>query len=88
VVEHNVNLVHHIINIRNLEYYGILVVKVACMFMLMGQSTLLMSQLGQFDDMCIKYIFAKCIAFYFGVFFFVFGLDILIFTKLVIFNII
>ncbi len=66
MVEHNVNLVHQIIKIRKHEYYGILVAKVACMFMLMGESTLARGQLGQFDDMCIKYIFAKHITFNFG----------------------
>jgi hypothetical protein len=38
--------------------------------------------------MYIKYIFAKCIPFNFGFHFLVFGLDILIFTKLMVYNII
>jgi hypothetical protein len=43
---------------------------------------------GHFDDMYVKYISIKHVAFNFGFHFSVFGLDILIFTKLMTSNIV
>jgi hypothetical protein len=45
-------------------------------------------QLEQFHNMCVKYTFSKCVAFNFEFSLWVFGLYILIFTKLMLFNVI
>jgi len=50
---------------------------------LRGESTLQRGHFGHFHDMYIMYISKKCVAFNFG-----FRFDILIFTKLMISNII
>jgi hypothetical protein len=54
--------------------------------MKLGENTIRGGHFGHFHNMYVMYTFAKCVAFNFG-FILVFGLDILIFTKLLIFNI-
>jgi hypothetical protein len=54
-----------------------------------GESTLgARGQLGQFHGMCIKYTLANVLHLKFWISFLVFRLDIFIFTKLILFNII
>ncbi len=53
---------------------------------ILGANTLRGGQLRQFIDMCIKNTLAKCVAFW--VSFLMFGFYILIFTKLMLSNII